>query len=136
MKNKRGFTLVEMLVVVSIIGILSTVAVVNLNSARTRAKEASVKSWVKTLTSAAILCNDQGGYILAPATAPYVGSEAFCSTVSDLTWPAKLPSGYTTVTIVDSQLPADAYDGIWTITVATSGDYDGYECSESGCQIP
>ncbi len=44
MKVKRqqfGFTLVELLVVIAIIGILSTVAIVNLNSSRDRAKEAA-----------------------------------------------------------------------------------------------
>jgi prepilin-type N-terminal cleavage/methylation domain-containing protein len=41
MKNKKkGFTLVELLVVIAIIGILSSVAIVNLNSARAKARDA------------------------------------------------------------------------------------------------
>jgi prepilin-type N-terminal cleavage/methylation domain-containing protein len=41
MKNKKkGFTLVELLVVIAIIGILSSVAIVNLNSARLKARDA------------------------------------------------------------------------------------------------
>ena len=38
--NNKGFTLVELLVVIAIIGILSSVAVVNLNTARDKAKDA------------------------------------------------------------------------------------------------
>ena len=38
--NKRGFTLIELLVVIAIIGLLSTMAVVSLNSARLKARDA------------------------------------------------------------------------------------------------
>jgi len=59
MKN-RGFTLVELLVVIAIIGILSTVAVVNLNSARTKAKKNALLATMTSIYSAAILCFDSG----------------------------------------------------------------------------
>ena len=39
-KKLRGFTLVELLVVIAIIGLLSTLAVVSLNSARGKARDA------------------------------------------------------------------------------------------------
>ncbi len=37
--NKKGFTLIELLVVIAIIGLLSTFAVVSLNSARSKARD-------------------------------------------------------------------------------------------------
>lgn len=43
-KNRKSFTLVELLMVIAIIGILSAVVIVNLSSARTKAKDSRVKS--------------------------------------------------------------------------------------------
>ena len=50
-KNK-GFTLAELLIVISIIGILSTIIIVNISSARAKARDARRKSDLKTIQSA------------------------------------------------------------------------------------
>lgn len=49
---KAGFTLIEMLVVISIIGILATLVAANLNSARSRARDAQRKSDIKNIATA------------------------------------------------------------------------------------
>jgi prepilin-type N-terminal cleavage/methylation domain-containing protein len=52
-KNKKGFTLIELMVVIAIIAILATVVLVALQSARTAANDAKMKSSVAQLRSLA-----------------------------------------------------------------------------------
>lgn len=63
MTKLRGFTLVELLVVVSIIGILTTVVVVSLTTANTRAKDGAVQADLAGIrASAQLYYNDNSGY--------------------------------------------------------------------------
>lgn len=64
-----AFTLIELLVVISIIGILATLIAANLNSARSRARDAERKSDLRNISTALRLYfNDNGAY---PATLPW-----------------------------------------------------------------
>ncbi len=65
-KNK-GFTLIELLVVIAIIGLLASIAMVNLNAARNKAKVASVKGSISALQSGMVLCEDANANIMAGA---------------------------------------------------------------------
>jgi prepilin-type N-terminal cleavage/methylation domain-containing protein len=56
--NKRGFTLVELLVVISIIGVLSSTVFASLGSTRTKARDARRMSDIKNIQTA--LENNQG----------------------------------------------------------------------------
>lgn len=98
MKNRQGFTLIELLVVIAIIGILSSIAVVNLNSARDKAKVANVKGTLAGLIPAVILCHDAGAEIYNGATpavvcaktgaGPTIEAGTMCSTPGpDASWP-------------------------------------------------
>jgi len=63
MRKTKGFTLIELLVVIAIIGILSTLAVVALNSARAKARDAKRVADVKQVqTALELLYNDASTY--------------------------------------------------------------------------
>ena len=61
--KKKGFTLIELLVVIAIIGLLSTLAVVALNSARAKARDAKRVGDVKQMqTALELYYNDNQSY--------------------------------------------------------------------------
>jgi len=67
MKNK-GFTLIELLVVISIIALLSTVVMASLQTARTKAQEAAIKSDLQSIrTQAELSYSKTGDYSLVEA---------------------------------------------------------------------
>lgn len=97
-KNKAGFTLVELLVVIAIIGILSTVAVVNLNTARTKSRLATAQSSLASVMTAVVDCVDSGiplnsnGGHCEPWLTSVSAGVPICAG-STVTWPT-LPSGF------------------------------------------
>lgn len=130
--NKKGFTLIELIVVIAIIGLLSTLAVVALGSARTKARDSKRLADLKQLqTALELYYTDQNAYpagngvTLGVAATNYVclNKEGWKATGD-----AACPSAYM------GQVPADPKDGsyvytvngnTYTVTAALEGDVNG-----------
>ncbi|MEK7648541.1 MAG: prepilin-type N-terminal cleavage/methylation domain-containing protein [Patescibacteria group bacterium] len=70
MKNiQKGFTLVELLVVVAIIGLLAGIAIVSVNSVRIKARDTRRIADVKQIQNALELYNNEKGGLYPQATA-------------------------------------------------------------------
>ncbi len=148
--NKRGFTLIELLVVIAIIGILSAIAIINLNSARNRAKTAAAKKSISAVVTGGYLCLDSGWHLNCQTTTtprkcgdsgfigggtPVAGTKICASDASANnigTWPdiSQYNWGYQAIS---------AYSSTTSHTFGfIANDFNpggtAYTCNESGCQ--
>ncbi len=82
MTNKKGFTLIELLVVIAIIGLLSTLAVVALNSARQKSRDSKRVADIKQIqTALELYFADKSGYPYnTAATLGSTAAVALCDT--------------------------------------------------------
>jgi len=76
--KRSAFTLVELLVVISIIGLLSTIAIVSLNSARAKSRDTKRMADLKQISTAIELFSDANGYLPR-------NTAGWCTTISDVT---------------------------------------------------
>jgi prepilin-type N-terminal cleavage/methylation domain-containing protein len=115
MKQSKGFSLIELLIVVAVILIIAAIAVPNFLHARMRANEASALSSIRVITTAAVAYSTTYNAQGYPAALSNLGGASPC-TVSAVTscliedvLAQGNKEGYLFVWIGDGNVPSNAY---------------------------
>ena len=109
MPRQKGFSLIEMLLVVAIILIIAAIAIPNLLRARIAANEASAVSSLRALNTAQITYQ---------STYPTVG---YATSLSSLSGTSCLPPGASGACVIDTQLASGTKSGYSFALTGTSG---------------
>ena len=123
--KKSGFTLIELVIVIAIIGILASLAVPKYIDMSTASKEAATKAGLGTLRAA--LATRYSASATAAATASYPTSLAATDFAGgDLpknSLPSTATTGVTGLTATTTGTATNTSAGFWYVSLSSSTDY-------------
>ena len=125
-RSYKGFTLIELLVVIAIIGLLSTLAVVALNSARQRSRDAKRVADIRQIQTALELGFSETSEYPTAATAVTLGTAAattvLCNNAGNAVWQGSTTGCTTTFMGLVPSNP-DPNGAAYSYTSATGATY-------------
>src|ERR1035437_10864487 len=113
MQRQKGFSLIELLIVVAIILIIAAIAIPNLLRARIAANEASAAASIRTINTAMISYN---------SSYPTVGFASNLTALTGTCTGAVVPTS-TSACLIDTTLAAGTKSGYRFTVAGTSGGY-------------
>ena len=127
-QNQKGFTLIEMMIVVAIIGMLSTLVIVVVTGARRKANATTAKGHLAQVSKAVDMVVASG---CTMAAAPVPGNPIACSDGSE-TFMQKVPSPPTTALTYDF---ATGWTSASNYTFTANGFDNGetFTCTNGSC---
>ncbi|MHC5082738.1 MAG: prepilin-type N-terminal cleavage/methylation domain-containing protein [Planctomycetota bacterium] len=138
---RKGFTLIELMIVVSIIGILAALAMPSVQGQIARAKESAAKDTLRTVRSQIEMYKMQHnglapGYMGAMQATTLVLQYQFIGTsaVNGIATSATTPSGTYQYGPYLLEMPANPFNGLTSITYISDAatDFSSYTDDQSG----